>query len=148
MIPPRLIANVVRASGGVANCLDTVYVQHVEKHHGAPMLSEIGFKSYDQGRRVFQGAEKHLVWLDEEPPDGAEQQEAQAQGSSDIWTECLLRTMTTSGLVLATFTPLRGYTPFLKGYVETAVMPDTEDEDVMVDAKSHFYPDILDGEAA
>ena len=148
MLDPNRIASVVRASGGVANCLDTVYVESVHKHHGAPMLSELGFKSYDQGRRVFQGTEKHLIWLDEEPPDGAEQQEAQAQGSSDIWTECLLRTMTTNGLLLATFTPLRGYTPFLKDYVEKAVMPGTEDEGEDVDAKSHFYPDILDGDAA
>ena len=124
MLDPHLIAKVVRASGGVSNCLDTVYVEHVEKHHGAPMLSELAFKSYDQGRRVFQGTEKDLVWLDEEPPDGADAQESQAQGSSDIWTECLLRTMTRpSGMLLATFTPLRGMTPFLKQYLETAVMP-------------------------
>jgi phage terminase large subunit-like protein len=143
MLDPRLITNVVRASGGVANCLDTIYVQHVAREHGAPMTSELGFKSYDQGRRVFQGDKRHGIWLDEEPPDGGEAAEAEAQGSSDIWTECLLRTMTTDGIVMATFTPLRGYTPFLKQYVETAVMPSTEDEAVSVDARSNFFPDIL-----
>jgi len=142
MIDPHLIAKVVRASGGVANCLDTVYVQHVEKVHGAPALSELGFRSFDQGRRTFQGTSKHGVWLDEEPPDGGVEAEAQAQGSSDIWTECLLRTMTTNGLILATFTPLRGMTAFLKEYLETAVMPGTEDDDV--DARTHFFPGILD----
>lgn len=143
MLEPHLVAKVVRATGGVANCLDTVYVEHVEKYHGAPLLSELAFKSYDQGRRVFQGTAKHIVWLDEEPPDGADAQESQAQGSSDIWTECLLRTMTvTGGLVMATFTPLRGMTPFLKQYIETAVMPGTEDVDI--DARSNFFPDVLD----
>jgi phage terminase large subunit-like protein len=147
MIDPHLIVDVVRASGGVAHCLDTVTVQHVERHHGAPCTSEIGFRSFDQGRRTFQGTSKHGVWLDEEPPDASVEAEAQAQGSSDIWTECLLRTMTTEGMVIATFTPLRGYTPFLKQYVETAFMPGTEGQ--YVDAKSNFYADLLaDKEAA
>jgi len=138
MIDPHLVAKVVRASGGVANCLDTVYVEHCEKHHGAPALSELAFKSYDQGRRNFQGTSKHGIWLDEEPPDGGDAAEAEAQGSSDIWTECLLRTMTTEGIVIATFTPLRGLTPFIKQYLETAVMRNSEGAEV--DAKKHFYP--------
>ena len=132
MLDPHLIANVVRASGGVANCLDTIYVEHVARQHGAPMLSELAFRSFDQGRRSFQGTSKSGVWLDEEPPDGGDAAEAQAQGSSEIWTECLLRTMTTDGLIIATFTPLRGLTPFLKQYLETSVMPGTEDEGVDV----------------
>lgn len=142
MIPAHLVADFTRKSGGVSNCIDTIYVQHVEKHHGAPMLSSLQFKSYDQGRRVFQGTEQHGIWLDEEPPDGAEKAEAEAQGSSDIYTECLLRTMTTEGIIIATFTPLRGMTPFLTNYLETAVMPGTEGDDVS--AKSHFYPGGLD----
>ena len=36
-----------------------------------------------------------MIWLDEEPP-------------SDVYDECLLRLMTTNGLMLATFTPLLG----------------------------------------
>lgn len=142
MLDPHLITNVVRASGGVANCLDSLYVKHV-----GGGISELAFKSYDQGRRVFQGTAKHGVWLDEEPPDGGDAAESEAQGSSDVWTECLLRTMTTEGIIIATFTPLRGYTPFLKAYVETAVMPGTEEsEPTDVDAKTHFYPGLLDDE--
>jgi phage terminase large subunit-like protein len=37
------------------------------------------------------------VWFDEEPPQ-------------DIYTEGLMRTMTTQGVVIATFTPLSGLT--------------------------------------
>lgn len=142
MIPAHLVASITRRSGGVVNCLDTIYVEHVERVHGAPALSSIQFKSYDQGRRVFQGVEVHGVWLDEETPDGSEKQESEAQGSSDIYGECFLRTMTTKGIVISTFTPLRGLTPFLGNYIQTAVMPGTEGDEVS--AKEHFYPDILD----
>lgn len=143
MIPPHLVAQITRKSGGIANCIDTIYVEHVERVHGAPALSSIQFKSYDQGRRVFQGTAIDGIWLDEEPPDEHQRSEAEAQGSSDIYTECLLRTMTTGGMVIATFTPLRGMTPFLAQYLETAVMPGTEPDEELP-AKSHFYPGILD----
>lgn len=41
-------------------------------------ITEISFKSYDQGRRMFQGAGVDLIWFDEEPP-------------RDIWEECTVR---------------------------------------------------------
>lgn len=142
MIEPRLIANVVRASGGVANCVDTIYVEHITKDpNGAPQFSELGFKSYDQGRRTFQGTAKDGIWLDEEPPAPQELSESQAQGSSEVYTECLLRLLTTQGVLISTFTPLKGYTPFLRGYTETAMMVGTEGAEVP--AKTHFFPDQL-----
>jgi phage terminase large subunit-like protein len=36
-----------------------------------------------------------VIWLDEEPP-------------SDVYDECLLRLMTTEGMMIGTFTPLSG----------------------------------------
>lgn len=81
---------------GVADAVDTIYVKHASGG-----ISELGLKSYDQKRHSFQGTKKDFVWLDEEPP-------------LDIYTECLLRTMSTSGrdsdngLMMLTFTPLRG----------------------------------------
>jgi phage terminase large subunit-like protein len=72
--------------------MDTVSVRHASGG-----TSVLGFKSYDQGRRKFQGTAKHLVWLDEEPP-------------LDVYQECLTRLMTTDGLMLCTFTPLEGMT--------------------------------------
>lgn len=139
MIPRHLIVDVTRKSGGVSNCVDTVFVQHVEKVHGAPAISRFSLLSYDMGRRVFQGFECDGVWLDEEPPDPQERAEAQAQGSSEIYTECLLRLMTRNGILLSTFTPLRGMTPFLHHYFETAMMPGTEeDETDEVPARVHY----------
>lgn len=82
---------------GKADTVDTIRVKH--KSGG---FSTIGLKSYDQGRKSFQGTKKDFIWLDEEPP-------------LDVYTECLLRTMDTSGaevsdngLMILTFTPLSG----------------------------------------
>jgi phage terminase large subunit-like protein len=59
--------------------------------------SVLQFRSYDQGREAWQGTERDGVWFDEEPPQ-------------DIYVEGLMRTATTKGLIIATFTPLRGMT--------------------------------------
>jgi phage terminase large subunit-like protein len=67
-------------------------------------LSILDFKSYETGAEGFQGTAKHFIWLDEEP-------------ELEIYTECLMRTMTTDGLVLATFTPLRGRTPLVLSFL-------------------------------
>jgi phage terminase large subunit-like protein len=76
---------------GVPGAFDIAKVRH-EPTGG---WSTLQFRSYDQGRKAFQGTERDVVWLDEEPP-------------RDVYDECLLRTMTTGGIVLATFTPLNG----------------------------------------
>lgn len=75
---------------GVAGAFDTISVRH-----SSGGISTLGLKSYDQGRTKFQGTSKHLVWLDEEPP-------------MDIYSECLTRTLDCNGIVLCTFTPLKG----------------------------------------
>lgn len=75
---------------GVSDLLDTVQVKH-----SSGGISTLGVKSYQQGRGSFEGTEQDVVWLDEEPP-------------LDVYTECYVRTMTTQGLILLTFTPLDG----------------------------------------
>jgi phage terminase large subunit-like protein len=75
---------------GVTGSIDTAQIKH-----SSGGLSLLGFKSYDQKRQSFQGTAKHVIWLDEEPP-------------MDVYSECMLRTMTTNGLMLCTFTPLLG----------------------------------------
>lgn len=89
-IPADCIVSVNRRQG-VANAIDTVLVRHVTGG-----LSELGFKSYDQGRQKWQGAVRDGIWLDEEPPQ-------------DIYTEALTRTNTIEdGMIYLTFTPLLG----------------------------------------
>lgn len=75
---------------GVPDAVDTIYVSH-----GSGGISQLVLKSYDQKRISFQGDEQDVVWLDEEPDLG-------------IYTECVMRTMTTNGIVMLTFTPLMG----------------------------------------
>ena len=58
-------------------------------------MSQIGLKTYIQGRSAFEGTERDVVWGDEEMP-------------LDIYSECLTRTATTDGRISLTFTPLEG----------------------------------------
>ena len=80
----------VTAGGGVADSVSTVYVAN--KYGG---VSQVEFKSYEQGRKGFEGTEMDVILEDEEPP-------------LSIHTECLIRTMTNDGLMMLTFTPLQG----------------------------------------
>lgn len=99
LIPAHVIIGEPTKRMGVAGAMDTGRVRHAQ---GFDNL--IGFKSYDQGRKKFQGTAKHVIWLDEEPP-------------SDVYDECLMRLMTTNGLMLCTFTPLEGLTDIALRYL-------------------------------
>lgn len=100
MLPAHTIGKITWRAPDTA---DTVEVQHVSGG-----TSWLVLKSYDQRRESFQGTTLDFIWLDEEPP-------------SDIYTECLLRTMTTDGIVYMTFTPLQGWTKLLDEYTKDAV---------------------------
>jgi phage terminase large subunit-like protein len=66
--------------------------------------TQIGFKSYDQGREKWQGPTLLLVWFDEEPP-------------ADIYSEGVTRTSVGLGPVMLTFTPLQGMTDVVRRYL-------------------------------
>lgn len=99
LIPAKSIVGDPSRRAGVPNAIDTVRVKHVS---GGESL--LGFKAYDQGRKKFQGTAKHGIWLDEEPP-------------ADVYDECMLRLMTTDGLMMSTFTPLQGLTDIALRYL-------------------------------
>lgn len=84
---------------GVQDFVDTVRIKHNNGH-----WSQLGFKSYQQGRDGFEGTEQHGIWLDEEPP-------------MDIYGECLVRTATTNGVVMLTFTPLEGMSEVVMSFL-------------------------------
>jgi hypothetical protein len=63
MIPRRCIRSIRRRSGSVPDCVETAFIRYVSGG-----TSILGFKSYEQGRRSFEGTGKHVVWLDEEAP--------------------------------------------------------------------------------
>lgn len=107
LIPADNIVRTVRRPNG-NGALDFVEVRHVSGG-----ISRLAFKSYEQGRKAFQGTEKDLVWLDEESSEG-------------IRAECVMRLMTTNGLLIETFTPLRGLTPVVLKYLgDDAAVPES-----------------------
>lgn len=66
--------------------------------------STVAFKSGEQGREAFQAAALDIVWLDEEIP-------------FDVYNECLVRLMTRNGIMMYTFTPLKGLTDTVKSFI-------------------------------
>ena len=103
--------DIIRTSSkpGVADAVEIIYVRHVSGGE-----SKIVLKSYDQKRESFQGSEQDLIWLDEEPPLG-------------IYTECLLRTMTTNGLIMLTFTPLMGMSETVMAFMPSGEIAERDD---------------------
>lgn len=131
MIPAELIGK-IWALAGVPQGIDVVQVKHVSGG-----WSTIGFKNYEQPMDAFYGTAMHWVWGDEIMP-------------LNIYNECLVRTMTTQGIIYVTFTPLKGLTPLVVKFCEDAdylagakkilglpTQKDDEDEEGIIDAKSY-----------
>ena len=98
MIPRDLMAK-PKPKQGVSGAYEEVKVKHVSGG-----WSVFKLRSYDQGRRIFQGFELDIFWPDEEVPQ-------------DVYSEGLIRTMTTQGMVIMTFTPLNGLTPLVLDFM-------------------------------
>ena len=72
--------------------------------HKNGTYSTVEFKSAEQGRQAFEGTAKS-IWVDEECP-------------YDIYSECLMRTMTGDNILMMTFTPLKGLTEVVMSFLE------------------------------
>lgn len=101
IIPGKSIGGVTWKQG-VADLADTIRVRHVSGG-----WSTLGLKSYQQGRGAFEGTAQHGIWLDEEPPE-------------DVYGECLIRTATTNGVIMITFTPLGGMSAVVQSFLPGA----------------------------
>lgn len=110
LVPADCIGDITWKQG-VQDLIDTIQIKHV---FGG--WSTLGLKSYQQGRGAFEGTEQDGIWLDEEPP-------------LDVYGECLIRTATTHGIVIITFTPLDGLTETVMTF-----MPKDLDLQKIVDA--------------
>lgn len=106
MIPADSIIK-ARSRPNTNGALDFIRIRHGGGGDVQAGESVLGFKSYDQGRKAFEGTAKHWIWLDEEPPAG-------------IYNECLTRTATTQGLIAITFTPLEGATDVVMDFLQNA----------------------------
>ena len=104
LLPEDCIVRYLKKAG-VPDALESVDIKHI-----AGGLSRLVFKSFDQGRQSFEGTEQDVVHLDEEAPDS-------------VYQECCVRTMTTGGMVMLTFTPLLGLTPVVCRFLPDGAMP-------------------------
>lgn len=93
LIPADRIKKFTRKSG-ISEAVDTIKVAH-STNGCIDGYSILGLKTFSQGRGGFEGTEQHVVWLDEE-------------AELEIYDECLMRTVTTKGIIMLTFTPLCG----------------------------------------
>jgi phage terminase large subunit-like protein len=93
---------------GVQDLVDTILVKHRSGGN-----SFLGLKSFDQGRKAFQGTGRHVVAFDEEPP-------------MDVYGEALIRTATVHGIVMLTFTPLLGLSEVVLSFMPADQRPDLQ----------------------
>lgn len=87
---------------GTPQAIDIIKVKHISGG-----WSELGFKNYQQDIGSFMGTAKDVILCDEEVP-------------LEIYNECNIRTATTKGLMLLTFTPLDGLTPLVVNFCKKA----------------------------
>lgn len=109
LIPKDLIGEPTWKSG-IQNLLDNIKIKHASGG-----WSLVGVKSYQQGRGSFEGTEQDVIWLDEEPP-------------LEVYSECLVRTMTTNGLVMITFTPLGGMSDVVLSFITKELSATSREE--------------------
>lgn len=85
---------------GIPNVAESVLIRH--KSGGT---SRIGFMTYEQGRRKWQGVRMDALWLDEEPPP-------------EVFSEALIRLISKQGIVYLTFTPLEGVGDTVRHFID------------------------------
>ena len=110
LIPYDHIRDLKRRAGNTPDTIETVRVEHFNETGRYVGLSRLTFKSYEQGRKSFEGDTQDIIDLDEECP-------------LDIYTECLTRTMTTNGMVMLQFTPLQGLSETVLQFLPGGVIP-------------------------
>ena len=115
LIPKHLLVDedgnftTTRKAGAGQDFIRDIYVRHTSGG-----LSSCTLKTYEQGRHAFQGTAKQVIWLDEECPQ-------------DVYSECLTRTMTVNGIIMLSFTPLKGLTPLVLSFLPGGMFPHTPD---------------------
>jgi phage terminase large subunit-like protein len=94
MIPRDVIKLPCYRKAGIPRAIDDIRV-----HSSFGGLSLIKLRSYDQGRKIYQGTAEDIVWVDEEAPQ-------------DVVDEAKVRLMTTEGRLISTYTAVDGYTDY------------------------------------
>lgn len=101
LIPKDTIVDWEVRQAGIKNVVDVVRIKHVSGD-----VSTLKTKVAEQGWEKYQGTAPDMVWQDEEPADYR------------VVSESLMRLMTTDGIFLVTFTPLRGETEIVQHFID------------------------------
>jgi phage terminase large subunit-like protein len=110
MIPKDLIIkSKCKPRRGTPDAYESIRIKHASGGETVIML-----KTYEQGRVTWQGTEVDFIWMDEECPE-------------DVYSEALIRLMTTKGRIITTFTPLQGLTDLVIGFLENTQHDGGED---------------------
>jgi len=110
LIPKEYIIGRPSAKVGVPDAFEIAHIKHASGG-----VSQLVLKSYDQGRTAFEGTEIDVIWCDEEP-------------KQEIYTECLLRTMTNNGKIMLTFTPLLGMSEVVMSFLPGGNIQDVNED--------------------
>jgi phage terminase large subunit-like protein len=111
---------------GVADLYDMVAVKHFTNGVFDGM-SIIHFKTYEQGRKKWQGKSIDLIWCDEEPDE-------------DIYSEAYARLGDRDGIIYTTFTPLQGMSKVVIRFISEP-SPDRAVVTMTIDDALHITPE-------
>ena len=110
MLPKEsIIIDKCKKRRNVADALEIIAVRHISGGE-----TRIVLKTYEQGRSTWQGTEVDFIWVDEECPQ-------------DVYSEALIRLMTTGGSIITTFTPLKGVTELVLSFLDNDQNSDAVD---------------------
>lgn len=101
MLPKDVIIE-TKSRRNVPDAIETIRVKHITGG-----TSTIVIKTYEQGRASWQGTAVDFIWIDEECPQ-------------EVYGEALIRTMTTGGSTILTFTPLSGLTELVSNFLDNS----------------------------
>ena len=123
---------------GLPDALDTQQIRWGGGGDIQAGVSQINYKSNDQGREKWQGPTLHGTWMDEEH-------------DYDVYQEARTRTNVHMGLVVTTFTPLKGRTDIVNRFLIDKP-PGTHLTHMTIDDAEHYTPEqraeIIAGYAA
>lgn len=105
---------------GVPNAFDSALVKHVSGGYSKAM-----FRAYEQGKEKHMGHRINLGWMDEEPPQ-------------DIYSQYLRATISMDACLYITFTPEKGLTQVVNGF-----MNDLQKGQALISASWHDAPHLI-----
>ena len=100
----RIVGKPSKRQSNVTDVIDVIRVRWGD----TKKTSRVNLKTFDQGREKWQGKKVDFIWLDEQ--------------EESIYSEALTRTNAVKdGRLMQTFTPLKGLTPIIEGFLSPEV---------------------------